>query len=258
MTENNTWILLRGLGREKGHWGPILDSFPATFAGDQVLFLDLPGTGEFRDLKGPATVDGIFKFVRAKAIERTRSQNRFRLVAVSLGAMVAMEWMRQKPEDLSGAVLINTSLKSLSPIYHRMRWQVWREFLRLAALQNMREREKGLVELLINSEEGQARALTLWTKLAVEHPVPFRVSLNQLWAASRFEGPTEPTTVPVLLLSSLGDRLVDPSCSTALHEKWGWPIERHSWAGHDLSWDDPDWFLQKIKSWSVSINAGQN
>jgi pimeloyl-[acyl-carrier protein] methyl ester esterase len=250
MTENNTWILLRGLGREKAHWGQMIEQFQTTFAGDQVLFIDLPGTGEFRDLSGPMSIEEIFTFVRAKAIERARSQDRFRIVAMSLGAMVAMEWMRQKPSDLSGAVLVNTSLKSLSPMYHRMRWQVWREFARLATLQNMREREKGLVELLINSEEGQAKALTLWTKLAVEHPVRFRVSLNQLWAASRYEGLREKTDVPVLLLSSLGDRLVDPSCSTALHEKWSWPIERHPWAGHDLPWDDPEWFLQKIKAWS--------
>jgi pimeloyl-ACP methyl ester carboxylesterase len=251
--KNSTWILLRGLGREKGHWGPFADQFRARFPDDEVLFLDLPGTGEFRDHVGPTTMNEIFSFVRAKAVERTPPSTRFRLFAMSLGAMVAMEWMRRKPEDLDGAVLINTSLRSLSPMYSRLRWQVWPTFLKMAAQQNVRDREKALVELLINSESGQAQALTVWAKLGMEHPIAYRNTANQLWAAMRFEGLEDRPPMPVLLLNGLGDRFVDPSCSTALHDKWGWPLERHPWGGHDLTWDDGAWVLSKTQAWSEGL-----
>jgi pimeloyl-ACP methyl ester carboxylesterase len=250
--KNNTWIILRGLGREKGHWGPFAGRFHDAFPEDEILYVDLPGTGEFRGTASPANVAGIFQFVRGKAIERAKAQASFKLVAVSLGAMVAMEWLKQKPDDLAGAVLINTSLKSLSPMYHRLRWQIWMKFLKLVTEQVPREREREIIDLLINSEEARAKALPLWTKLATDHPVSYRTMFNQLLAGSRFEGLNQPVNVPVLLLNSLGDRFVDPSCSAALHRKYGWPLERHAWAGHDLPWDDPEWCVAKIKAWDSS------
>ncbi|NJL25259.1 MAG: alpha/beta hydrolase [Calothrix sp. SM1_5_4] len=249
----STWILLRGLVREKGHWGPFLDQFSQAFASEEVLAIDLPGMGEFRDRRSPANMKDIFQFVRGQAIARGRAQSRFRLVAISLGAMVAVEWMRQKPEDLSGCVLINTSLRTVSPFYHRLRWQVWGDFLKILSIQSPREREKAIVDLLINSEEARAKALAIWTKIAIERPVSYRDFAAQLFAAARFDPEFTKSEIPVLLLSGLGDRMVEPSCSTALHERWGWPIERHPWAGHDLPWDDPDWVVRKIQSWAARL-----
>jgi hypothetical protein len=40
-----------------------------------------------------------------------------------------------------------------------------------------------------------------------------------------------------------------------LHEKWGWPIERHPWAGHDLPWDDPQWVISQIDTWNKNIGS---
>lgn len=256
--KNKTWILLRGLAREKGHWGPFAERFTEAVAPDQVLQIDLPGTGEFRNVTSPTSIKGIFEFVRGQAIERVQDNNLFVIVAISLGGMVAMEWMKHRPEDLAGAVLINTSLKGASPVYNRLRWQIWPKFLQAVSTQSPRERERLIIDMLINSEEARAQALPVWTKIASDHPVSYRSVLNQLWAAATFEGLEKETQVPVLLLSSLGDRFVDPSCSTVLHEKWGWPIERHAWGGHDLPWDDSEWMIQKIKAWTSSTVAKQN
>lgn len=164
-----------------------------------------------------------------------------------------MEWMRRNPRELAGCVLINTSSCTLSPFYSRLRWQVWGEFVAAVLQQAPRERERALVELLMNREEARHEALPIWTRIASERPMTYRNLLNQLWAASRFRGCDRVPDVPVLLLSSLGDRLVDPSCSEGLHQRWGWPIHRHPWAGHDLSWDDPEWVLEKIRNWNSSI-----
>lgn len=251
------WVLLRGLGREVGHWGAFLDQFRQSFPNDEVLAIDLPGVGEYRAERSPIHLAGIQNFVRAKAIEKARSQAQFKLVAISLGAMVAMEWMRQRPDDLAGAVLINTSVKSESPIYNRLRWQVWPQFAKAVATQSVKDRERRMIDLLINSEVAREKALPVWTKLANERPTTYLNVLAQLTAASRFEGLSEPTSVPVLLLSGLGDRFVDPSCSSRLRDRWGWPLEQHAWAGHDLTWDDPDWTLQKIKAWNQTVDTSR-
>lgn len=247
--KSKTWVLLRGLAREKGHWGPFAEKFRDQFPMDEVLQLDLPGAGEYRSLPSPRDLSGIFHFVREKAVERTRAQTQFALVALSLGGMVALEWMRQKPEDLCGVVLINSSSKAISPAFHRLRWQIWGKFLSLLAVTSPRERERGIAELVINSEAAREKALPLWHRLAVEHPMSYTNLLHQLYAASRYKSLPASDAVPTLMLCSLGDRLVDPSCSMALAEKMRWPLEKHSWAGHDLTWDDGDWVLQRIAAW---------
>ncbi len=252
MNKDGTWVLLRGLAREHGHWGPFIEQFRAAFPHDEVLTIDLPGAGEFVHESSPRSIAEIFNFVRAKAVERARSQSPFKLVAISLGGMVAMEWMKQKPGDLQSVVLINTSSNALSPFYKRLRWQVWRNFAAILATQTVRDREKQLIDLLLNSEEARAQALPLWVKLGNERPTSYLNFSNQLLAAARFGGLKRRVDVPVLLLNSLGDRLVDPSCSSALHEKWGWPIERHPWGGHDLPWDDPQWVIARIDTWNKS------
>ena len=248
--KSRTWVVLRGLAREKGHWGPFADQLSARFSNDEVLFIDLPGAGEFRDVACPRSMAEIFQFVRAQAIERARAQSHFTLLTISLGGMVALEWLRQRPEDLSGAIMINTSSSQLSPFYHRLRWQIWPKFLKAAANQVPREREKQLTEFLINSSAARERAVPLWTRLAVDRPLRYPNFLNQIYAAARFKDlPGQDGKVPVLLLSGLGDRLVDPSCSRQLHEHFGWPLKVHAWGGHDLTWDDPEWVLKQIDEW---------
>lgn len=258
-TEQSTaWVLLRGLAREHGHWGPFVEQFQQTFPQDEVLAIDLPGSGEFVNKRSPNNIHEIFNFIRSTAVERARSQSQFKVVAISLGGMVAMEWMNARPHDLAGCVLINTSAKVLSPFYHRLRWQVWSKFAKVLSTQSAKERERQVIELLMNSEEARAKALPQWMKLAVERPTSYVNFGHQILAAARFGGLEKNVDLPVLLLNGLGDRFVDPSCSTALHEKWGWPIERHPWAGHDLPWDDPKWVLTKISSWNRTIENSQS
>ncbi len=50
-----------------------------------------------------------------------------------------------------------------------------------------------------------------------------------------------------LILGSKEDQLVSVQCSAALAHAYKWPIETHSWAGHDLVLDDPEWALERIK-----------
>lgn len=252
---SQTWVFFRGLAREHGHWGAFPEEFKKSFPGSSVFTIDLPGTGDYCDLESPTTISGIFQFAREQAMREMTSAglsgSRVHILAISLGGMVAMEWLRRFPEELAECVLINSSSQNLSSIHHRLRWQIWPDFVRLISIQSPREREKALIELLMNNEEARERALPIWTKIAQERPIGYGTLFKQLLAASRFKSLSEPVKVPVLVLNSLGDRLVDPSCSSVLSEKWKWPIARHPWAGHDLPWDDPEWIFEKIKSFQL-------
>ena len=41
----STWIFLRGLTRESGHWGTFTAQFEKAMPGCEVVALDLPGNG---------------------------------------------------------------------------------------------------------------------------------------------------------------------------------------------------------------------
>ena len=75
--------------------------------------------------------------------------------------------------------------------------------------------------------------------------------LQQLVAASHYRI-KEKVPVPTLLIVGLGDRLVNPQCSEDIHDKFGYPIVRHPWGGHDLTVDDGPWVAEEIKKWVSS------
>lgn len=250
-----TWVFLRGLAREKGHWGSFTERFAARFPHDEVLPVDLPGSGEFHKSTAPGSMSEVFQFVRGQVMERAKHPGTLKLFALSLGGMVAMEWQRQRSDELAACVLINSSSKS-SPIHQRLRWQIWGQFVKLAVGQTVRERERGIIDLTLNNSDAKAEALPLWTKIGTERPISYLSFLNQLRSAATFAELAQATPVPTLLLNSLGDRLVDPSCSSRLHDSMGWPIRRHPWAGHDLTWDDPEWTIRQVEDWNISLASG--
>jgi pimeloyl-ACP methyl ester carboxylesterase len=61
--------------------------------------------------------------------------------------------------------------------------------------------------------------------------------------------------VPLLVLSSAGDQLVDPRCSTRLAHAWQAPHAIHPNGGHDLPLDDGPWVAQEVAKWLASAEA---
>jgi hypothetical protein len=45
--------------------------------------------------------------------------------------------------------------------------------------------------------------------------------------------------------------MVHHSCSQALHREFGGDLQTHTFAGHDLPLDAPDWVLDRIRSWAA-------
>lgn len=175
---------------------------------------------------------------------------------MSLGAMVAMQWCAQAPHEVAGCVLVNTSLRGISPFWQRLRPANWPGLLRLLAPGASPAQRERLVLALASSEpERHAGLVRRWARLATRHPVRRGNALRQLLAAARYRAPQH-HAVPTLVLASAGDTLVDPRCSAELALRWQLPMRVHPSAGHDLSLDDPHWFVSSVATWWSCLRAG--
>lgn len=245
-----TWILLRGLARETGHWGGFVDRLGAALgAGEAVLPLDLPGAGRALEVACPGTVPLITASCR-RALALRGVGPPYRLVAMSLGAMVAVQWAHDAPGEVAGCALINSSVRGLSPFWERLRPRNYLPLLRLllpgiSAL----DRERIVLAMTSGWPAGHTGVPDRWAALARERPVSRTTVIRQLLAAARFADPGPPPAA-TLLLASKGDRLVAARCSQRMAERWGAPVHMHPDAGHDLPLDDPDWVVRQLLEWA--------
>lgn len=247
----STWLLLRGLTREHGHWG----DFPALLqaalpAGTRVITPDLPGNGMLWQQRSPASVPDMVDALR-QDLHRQGVHGPCHVLAMSLGAMVTVDWMHRHPDEVSAAVLVNTSLRPYSPPWRRLQPRHYPTIVKLLLTQASAEAWERAI-LGMTTRHPAVREDTLladWLRLRTMRPVSTGNGLRQLWAATRYQAPRAAPAVPVLLLNGEGDRLVHPSCSSVLAARWGAPLLRHPTAGHDLPLDAGPWVVQQVLDW---------
>lgn len=252
----STWVLLRGLTREAGHWG----AFPAVLRerlpeGDRVIAIDLPGNGRLNHQRSPirieAYVDDCRRQLRALGVATP-----VHVVAMSLGAMVAADWASRHPAELAGCVLVNTSLRPFSPWYRRLRPANYRALLGVIwPGSSPRAREQTILRLTTRHPLDAAGTVDAWTALREARPVSGANALRQLCAAMRYRASTEVPAVPLLVLSSRCDGLVDVRCSQRLARAWRVPIVEHPTTGHDLPLDDGPWTADRISRWAAALSC---
>ena len=244
-----TFVLLRGLVRESRHWGDVAGRLRRALGGEAVVALDLPGNGQFRDQASPTNVAAMAAACRARLAQQGIDRPVV-LVAMSLGAMVALQWCQDAPQEVAGCVLVNTSLRGVSPFWKRLRPG---QYLRLAGLlapgRALLERERAVLAMTSSRPQRQSGVAQRWAGIAATHPVSRANALRQLIAALRYAPTASRPPVPVLVLASAADRLVHPDCSREIARRWALPIEIHPDAGHDLPLDDPQWFVARIERW---------
>jgi len=239
-----TWIFLRGLTRESGHWGGFLPLFQQACPDDVALPLDFPGSGVWHRQASPWTMPDMVHHIRTQLADRD-IQPPYCVLALSMGAMVSMAWAQAYPAEISRQVLINTSMRPLNPFYQRIQPQnvatLWRLILSGAGADAW---EHAIWRM--TSRLSDPAVVKDWVRLRQLHPVTGMNALRQLWAASRFAAPDAPPTVPTLLLASTHDSLVSVQCSRAIARRWHWPLTEHPAAGHDLPLDDGPWVLEHM------------
>lgn len=237
------WIFLRGLARSKEHWGGLIEQFSSRVPDDAVEALDLCGNGTERARSVPASIAQFTDDLRSRS-ELLR-QGSVRLVAISFGGMVAADWASRHPQEVHSLTLINSSDRARSAFWERLSPAFYPELLWiLLARPEALERERGILARVSNLPEQQRDVLA--RRFSELEPPTLSSFLAQIRAALKFSGAPDRPNVPVLLLNSLGDRLVSPICSERWARAWGAQLRTHPWAGHDLPIDDPEWVIEQI------------
>ena len=253
MSGQRVLILLRGLVREQRHWEQFPDVLRSYLPDDEIILFDFAGNGRRNHEKSATSIAGMTDDVRSFVAEHTAGQPVY-IIALSLGAMVAIDWMDRYPADCAGAVLISTSLRGLNPFYQRLLpsnyLTVFKSFIFKESVQQKERRVLKLVSNIIADDAGKSEIIVKhWVDYAKQNPVSGANGFRQLLAAMQFHVPANRPEVPMLVLRSLADRMVSPKCSTSLAGRWQLPIESHDRAGHDIPLDDGDWVSEKIVDW---------
>lgn len=243
-----TWVLLRGLVRESRHWGAFVPTLAAHLPQSRLIALDLPGNGALHQQRSPSNVADMVEACRAQ-LQAQGVPPPYYLCAVSMGAMVAVQWAYRYPQEIAAQVLINTSMRPFSPFYQRLRMRNWPTVLRLALGATPVQWEAAVLRM--TTQQPHPEVLAQWVRWHATCPVSRMNALRQLLAAARFCAPPARPVVPTLLLASTHDQLVSVRCSEALAQAWQRPLQQHPSAGHDVTLDDPEWVAEAVRAWAA-------
>jgi pimeloyl-ACP methyl ester carboxylesterase len=254
----STWILLRGLTREARHWAQMPEHLRAYGFGEAIVCLDLPGSGVQARERAPASIGATTDFLRARLAQDRRGgcTPPYRIMALSLGAMVAVDWAQRFPSEVGRLVLINTSMRRYSRPFERLRPRAWPLALRAAWSWRGRSRivaEAAIHALTCRRVDERDADLAAWTAIYASAPPSRSNALRQLAAAARYRAAPSAPHCPTLVVVARGDALVHPACSAKLAAAWGATLIEHPWAGHDLPHDDPAWLAATIAAWAADI-----
>lgn len=243
MTQRAHFVLIRGLLREARHWGEFTGNLQQQFPEASIMTPDIPGNGRLHQLISPDTIAGMTEALRQQVV----INHPLRLIGLSMGGMIAIDWMTRYPNEVAAAVLINTSARPLSPFYHRLRWMIYPHVLKMIFRSAM-QKEADILRLTSNRHQHDSKLLESWQRWQQQNPVSTASARNQFLAAVKFSITAKPQQ-PILIITSQADRLVDSRCSLKLAQTWQADYVQHETAGHDLPLDEPEWLAKAIRQW---------
>ena len=245
MATNKNWILLRGLARGVGHWGSFVDTLKARFPNDNFELIDIPGNGLRYNEASPTSIPEYVKDIRSRS-EFVRNGQSFNIFAVSLGGMITVEWMREFPHEVEKAFVVCTSSASASSFYERLLASNYGKVLGMVtSKRDDAVWERTILNMIVNDHERREAEMPHMIQFSKDHPVQLKNVARQLFAASRYRFPQQ-APGDIKVIGSYGDRLVSPTCSLKIAEQWGLKATMHSWAGHDVPLDDPQWLIEQL------------
>lgn len=241
------WVLLRGLGRDARHWGDLPERLRAAVAqGDcaRVLTPDLAGNGSRAHEISPDTIEQATEDYRRQLHSQGFSPP-YRLIGLSLGGMVAIDWLTRYPEEITQGYVINSSVGTINRPWLRMRPSAVLRLL-ITPTRFVRARERKICQLTTQMQPDRNQLAQQWYEWAlVARPTADNLK-RQTRAALSFH-PKRPQAAERLhIMAGAKDRLVNPSASRQLAEAWQLTFSEHPHAGHDLPLDDPQWLIEQI------------
>jgi len=239
-------LLLRGLIRDQRAWGDFPNRFLAHAPRMKLHFLDLPGVGTENQRPSPSSITAI-RIEIAQRFHSLIAQGKFpqgpwMLMGISLGGMVALDWADAEPNLFENLILVNTSAADIARMNERFRLRYVPRMLISVLLNRPALSERLILGIVSNRPVKHPNG---WT----DRPVSRTTFIRQLLSAARYRLPEKRPRPKTVLISSAGDRLVSPSCSVRLAERFGAPRLTHPWAGHDIPIDDPEWLAREITEW---------
>lgn len=246
-----TVFLLRGIGREAGHWG---DAYPrflkSHFPTADVIFMDLPGAGKYHQQPALPTVEKMADFLRTEYFPQIDSlPGKKVIIATSLAGNVALEWITQYPCDFDGAILLSTSLKGVCKSKHRVKPAAKKEFVSIFLTNDVAEREKAFLSINSNLNIGNDSLLTAWQGIQKERPVRQGALLKQTVAGMIYQPKKSQRVIPILLIGSKADKIVDEKCLHQVADAIKSDLILHETAGHGIPVDVPHWLADTTSYW---------
>lgn len=241
-------ILLQGLSREQRHWEDFPERLARAIPGLRPVLVDLPGNGALWRENSPDTIEALVDAVRQE-VAALDCKPPYLVLGLSLGGMLGWDWSCAYPEEITGLVVMNTSLGGTCPLTKRMFPSA---FFRLSSAFLRRDpvaRERAILGLMSHRRKDVAALAERWAEYARQCPVSSVNVLRQLRAAARFHPGSEPPSRSVLVLNSGSDRVTSPACSLAIAQHYGLTMHTHPKAGHDLPLDAPVWVIEQLARW---------
>ncbi len=243
------WLFLRGLVREQRHWADFPERFRAVHPQARIFMLDFPGIGTEIERPSPWDLEGIMRDLRNRWRRLRESQpGPWALLSISLGSMAGVRWAEEFPADFERIVLINTSASGLSTPWRRLAPTGLADLGRTILRRSPVDKEMAILDMVSNLRQDRRELAEAWAAIAPSPAKRADIFARQVAAALRFSC-SAPLAVPVLVLNSAKDRMVDASCSRVIAERLGAPLITHPEAGHDLPLDDGTWVAERVRDW---------
>jgi pimeloyl-[acyl-carrier protein] methyl ester esterase len=247
-TDIKHWLFLRGLSREQAHWGEFIKRCESEL-GWYCHAIDQPGFGSEHLRRSPLTISEIRRDIQRRLPSELANDNStFGIVALSLGGMVALDWLTTSPNNIAKVIFISTSSADCG-FFKRLKPSALPATLYALFALSPRKQERAILNVVSNNKSSHAALLEQWCQIRARHPASKRNVIRQLIAASRFYSPSKERLANSRghFISSRADRMVSYQCSEYLAEKYHWPLWLHNTAGHDLPIDDADYLLASFK-----------
>jgi pimeloyl-ACP methyl ester carboxylesterase len=245
-------FLIIGLTKESAHWD---DTFVAKlkeyFETDEVVGIDLPGSGKFLNQKSPISIPEIVKLTRQNYAQQFEQERERILVSISLGGMVSTEWVNQFPNDFNKFVIINSSFKGFSPVYKRVQPQSMPTFFKILVAPTEERKEDLIIKMCSNNEKAHNETFDKWVEIAIARPMSKENMIRQTLAASRYTPKNKPE-IPTYIIAAKHDKLAHYTCSQALYDSWGgdFKLIDDPKVGHGMHVDMPEGLAKMIADWA--------
>jgi pimeloyl-ACP methyl ester carboxylesterase len=252
MTKPTRLFLLIGLTKESAHWDDhFVNELKKQFQTEDVVAIDLPGSGEYLSMLSPLSMEGVVKETRSNYAKYLKGDSHNIMIAISLGGMVATEWIKHYPSDFERFVIINSSFKGFSPMFKRVQPKALKEFFKIFFSKSEEQREDLIIKLCSNNTEKYDQVKHKWVKIAKERPMKRINMVRQLLAATRYSPGYKPD-LPTLIIAARHDRLAHFSCSEQLQKRWqaDFKLNTSDKVGHAYHIDAPEELASIIYEWS--------